>query len=393
MELPEGTRFQVLAPIVRGRKGEYEKLLGDLARKGFPRARIDGEVRELSEPIRLPKNYKHTIEVVVDRLVAKPDIRRRVADSLETALELAEGIAAIAVQTHDGGEEIQTFSQALACTFCGLSFDELAPRNFSFNSPYGACQTCDGLGIKLEVDAELVVPDPDLSINEGAIAPWASNTLEYWYRVLEAVAEAHGFSLDTPWKKLPKAARDVVLYGSDEEVYVRYKNRYGRQRSYHTTYEGVLPNLERRHAETDSDAAREKIEQFMREIPCRTCNGDRLRAESLAVTVGGLNISQLTEQAIRDTLAFIDGDRALRAGAHDRGAPPEGDPRAPRLPRGRRSRLPDARHARREPSRAARRNGSGWRPRSAPGSSVSSTSWTSRRSVCISGTTGGCSTR
>jgi excinuclease ABC subunit A len=307
MELPEGTKFQVLAPMVRGRKGEYEKLLGDLARKGFPRARIDGEVRELSEPIRLPKNYKHTIEVVVDRLVAKPDIRRRVADSLETALELAEGIAAIAVQTHDGGEEIQTFSQALACTFCGLSFDELAPRNFSFNSPYGACQTCDGLGVKLEVDAELVVPDPDLSINEGAIAPWASNTLEYWYRVLEAVAEAHGFSLDTPWKKLSKTARDILLYGSDEEVFVRYKNRYNRQRSYHTTYDGALPHIERRHAETDSDAAREKLEQFMREIPCRTCNGYRLRAESLAVTVGGLNISQLTEKAIRDTLAFIDG--------------------------------------------------------------------------------------
>jgi len=307
MELPEGTKFQVLAPMVRGRKGEYEKLLGDLARKGFPRARIDGEVRELSEPIRLPKNYKHTIEVVVDRLVAKPDIRRRVADSLETALELAEGIAAIAVQTHDGGEEIQNFSQALACTFCGLSFDELAPRNFSFNSPYGACQTCDGLGVRLEVDAELVVPDVDLTINEGAIAPWASNTLEYWYRVLEAVAEAHGFSLDMPWKKLPKAARDVVLYGSDEEVYVRYKNRYNRQRAYHTTYEGVLPNIERRHAETDSDAAREKLEQFMREIPCRTCKGYRLRAESLAVTVGGLNISQLTGRAIRDTLAFIDG--------------------------------------------------------------------------------------
>ena len=180
-------------------------------------------MRELSEPIRLPKNYKHTIEVVVDRLVAKQGIRRRVADSIETALELAEGIASIAVTTHEGHEEIQTFSQKLACTYCGLSFDELAPRNFSFNSPYGACPTCDGLGSRLEVDADLVVPDPTLSINEGALAPWASNTLEYWYRVLEAVGEAHGFSLDTPWKKLPKRARDVVLYGSDEEIYVRYK--------------------------------------------------------------------------------------------------------------------------------------------------------------------------
>src|SRR5262247_3562611 len=173
MQLPEGTRFQVLAPVVRGRKGEYEKLLKELAGKGFVRARIDGELRELSEPIRLPKNYKHTIEVVVDRLVAKPDIRRRVADSIEQALELAEGIASIAVVTHEDHEEIQTFSQKLACTFDGISFDELAPRNFSFNSPYGACQTCDGLGTRLEVDPELVVPDPDLTVNEGALAPWA----------------------------------------------------------------------------------------------------------------------------------------------------------------------------------------------------------------------------
>ncbi|HEV2950853.1 MAG TPA: excinuclease ABC subunit UvrA, partial [Actinomycetota bacterium] len=306
MQLPEGTRFQVLAPVVRGRKGEYEKLLQELARKGFPRARIDGEVRELSETIKLPKNYKHTIEVVVDRLVAKQGIRRRVADSIETALELAEGVASIAVMTHEGHEELQTFSQNLACTYCGLSFDELAPRNFSFNSPYGACSTCDGLGTRLEVDADLVVPDPTLSINEGALAPWASNTLEYWYRVLEAVGEAHGFSLDTPWKKLPKRARDVVLYGSDEEIYVRYRNRYGRQRAYYTTYEGVLPNLERRYKETESDAAREKLEQFMREIPCRACKGARLRPETLAVTVGGINISQLTDLSIRKTLDFLD---------------------------------------------------------------------------------------
>jgi excinuclease ABC subunit A len=306
LQLPEGTRFQVLAPVIRGRKGEYEKLLQELARKGFPRARIDGEARELSESIRLPKNFKHTIEVVVDRLVAKQGIRRRVADSIETALELAEGIASIAVTTHEGHEELQTFSQKLACTFCGLSFDELAPRNFSFNSPYGACPTCDGLGTRLEVDAELVVPDPTLSINEGALAPWASNTLEYWYRVLEAVGDAHGFSLDTPWKKLPKRARDVVLFGSDEEIYVRYKNRYGRQRSYYTGYEGVLPNIERRHKETDSDASREKLEQFMRETPCRSCKGARLRPETLAVTVDGLHISALTDLSIRKTLSFLE---------------------------------------------------------------------------------------
>ncbi|MEP7033026.1 MAG: excinuclease ABC subunit UvrA [Actinomycetota bacterium] len=305
MQLPEGTRFQVLAPVVRGRKGEYEKLLQDLAKKGFVRARIDGEVRELGESIRLPRNYKHTIEVVVDRLVAKPDIRRRVADSIETALQLSEGIAAIAVQTNDG-EDVQTFSQKLACTFDGLSFDELAPRNFSFNSPYGACPTCDGLGTRLEVDAELAIPDPDLSIDEGAIAPWAGSRLEYWFRVLEAVAQAHGFKTTTPWKKLSKKARDVILYGSDEEIFVRYKNRYGRTRSYYTTYEGVLPTVERRHIETDSESQRDKLEQFMREVPCRTCGGARLRPETLAVTVGGLNIAQLTSMSIRDTLAFVD---------------------------------------------------------------------------------------
>jgi excinuclease ABC subunit A len=304
MELPEGTKFQILAPVVRGRKGEYEKMLADLARKGFPRARIDGEVRDLGEPIKLAKTYKHTIEVVVDRLVAKADIRRRVTDSIETALELAEGIAAVAVQTRDG-EEMQNFSEALACTFDGTSFDELAPRNFSFNSPYGACPTCDGLGTRLEVDPELVVPDPDLSVNEGALAPWAGATLEYWNRVLDAVAEVHGINLDTPWKRLPKKHRDVLLFGSSEQIYVRYKNRYGRQRAYHTTFEGAVTNVERRHRETESDTQRDKLEQFMREIPCRSCKGKRLRPESLAVTVGSLNIAELTDLSIRDALTFV----------------------------------------------------------------------------------------
>ncbi|HEX2032269.1 MAG TPA: excinuclease ABC subunit UvrA [Actinomycetota bacterium] len=306
LSLPEGTRFQVLAPVVRGRKGEYERLLKDLAGRGFARARIDGEVRDLSDPIRLDRYYKHDIDVVVDRLVAKPDIRRRVADSMETALELAGGIAAIAVQT-DGKEETVSFSEKLACLYDGLSFDELAPRNFSFNSPYGACTTCDGLGIRLEVDPELVVPDPDLSIAEGAIAPWSNSRLEYWDRVLQATADAHGFSLDTPWRRLPASAREVILYGSDREIYVRYRNRYGRQRSYYTAYEGVIPNLERRHEETDSDHARWRIEQFMREVPCRACKGARLRPESLAVRVGDLNIAELTAMSISRALAFLDG--------------------------------------------------------------------------------------
>jgi excinuclease ABC subunit A len=306
MELPEGTKFQVLAPIVRGRKGEYEKMLGDLGRKGFARARIDGETRDLSETIRLERHYKHTIEVIVDRLVAKPDIRRRVADSIETALQLAEGIAAIAVQTDEGHEEVVNFSQSLACTNCGLSFEELAPRNFSFNSPYGACVTCDGLGTRLEVDPDLVVPDPDLTLEEGAVAPWAGRPLEYFNRLLDAVADTHGFSTRTPWKRLTKAARSVILYGSDREIHVRYRNRYGRTRAYYTTFEGVVPSVERRYRETDSESQRERMEQFMREVPCRACGGARLKPETLAVTVDGINIWQLSSRSIHDTVDFVD---------------------------------------------------------------------------------------
>jgi excinuclease ABC subunit A len=305
MELPEGTKFQVLAPIVRGRKGEYERLLADLGRKGFSRARIDGQVKDLSEKIRLDRYYKHSIEVVVDRLVAKSDIRRRVADSIETALELAEGLAAIAVQT-DGKEEVVTFSQKLACTYDGISFDELAPRNFSFNSPYGACPTCDGLGIRLEVDPELIVSDPDLSIEEGVIAPWSGNRLGYWQRLLEAVARAHRASTSTPWKRLSKEARESVLYGSDEQVEVSYRNRFGRLRSYRTTFEGVIPNLERRYGEAESDSARERLEQYMREVPCRACKGARLRPETLAVTIGDISIWELTRRSIRDEVVFLD---------------------------------------------------------------------------------------
>jgi excinuclease ABC subunit A len=306
MALPEGTRFQVLAPVVRGRKGEYERLFKDLASKGFARARVDGTVLDLSEPIRLDRYYKHDIDVVVDRLVARSDIRRRVADAVETALELTEGLAALTVQT-DGKEEIVTFSEKLACTYDGLSFEELAPRNFSFNSPYGACQSCDGLGTRLEVDPELVIPDPDLSIREGALAPWNATRLEYWNRVLDALADAHGFSLDTPWRRLGSRAKDVVLYGSDKDIYVRYRNRYGRQRAYWTTFEGIIPNVERRHQETDSDYAREKYEQYMREVPCRACKGARLRPESLAVTVGDLNIAGLTALSVSAALRSLEG--------------------------------------------------------------------------------------
>jgi len=217
---------------------------------------------------------------------------------------LTESLASIAVQT-EHGEDVQTFSQALACTHCSLSFDELAPRNFSFNSPYGACQTCDGLGTRLEVDPELIIPDPDLSIDEGAIAPWAGTRLEYWYRVLESVARQSGFSTKDPWKRLTKKARDIVLYGSDVTVNVRYRNRYGRIRTYDTTYEGVVPVIERRHIESESDTQRDRLEQYMREIPCRGCEGLRLKPETLAVSVGGMSIAELTRLSIRKTLGFV----------------------------------------------------------------------------------------
>jgi len=305
MQLPEGTRFQVLAPIVRGRKGEYERLLGELGRKGFARARIDGQVRELSEQIRLDRYYKHTIEVVVDRLVARADIRRRVADSIETALELAEGMAAMAVEV-DGREEVVSFSQKLACTYDGISFDELAPRNFSFNSPYGACTTCDGLGTRLEVDEELIVTDPDLSIEEGVIGPWSGHRLGYWHRLLEGVAQAYGASTSVPWRRLSKDAREAILYGSDERIRVTYRNRFGRQRQYTTTFEGVIPNLERRYKETDSESQRQRMEQYMREVACRACKGARLKPETLAVTLGGINIWELTTKSVRDEVLFLD---------------------------------------------------------------------------------------
>src|SRR5439155_2345269 len=272
---------------------------------GFARARVDGTVRDLSEPIRLDRYYKHDIEVVVDRLVAKPEIRRRVADSIESALELAEGVAALAIQVDDH-EEVVNFSQKLACTYDGISFDEPAPRNFSFNSPYGACPACDGLGTRLEVDPELIVPNDELSIEEGAIAPWAGARLEYWHRLLEAVAKSHRVSTKTPWRRLPKEAREAGLYGSAEPVHVTYRNRYGRLRSYTTEFEGVIPNLERRYGEAETDSARERLEQYMRDVACRACKGARLKPESLAVTVGGINIWQFTTKAVKDEVTFLD---------------------------------------------------------------------------------------
>jgi excinuclease ABC subunit A len=304
LELPEGTRFQVLAPVVRGRKGEYQSLLEELAGQGYARARIDGEVHELSDPPKLARYEMHTIEVVVDRLVRRAGIERRLTDSLETALRLAEGVAEVQIvprseEDSDVAPEVLTFSQHLACPVDGRSFDELAPRNFSFNSPYGACSPCAGLGTRFEVDPDLVVRDPDLSVAGGAITPWSGNRSEYFIRVLEAVASACGFSVDTPWRKLRKADQKAVLFGmGTKKVHVQYRNRYGRIRSYDTHFEGVVPWLARRHSEADSDYARETIEGYMREVPCPACGGARLKPDSLAVTVAGKNIFELCDLSL-----------------------------------------------------------------------------------------------
>jgi len=303
LELPEGTRFQVLAPIVKGRKGEFTQPLEELARRGYARARIDGEVRDLSEKIRLDRYFQHDIDIVVDRLVLKEGIRGRLNDSIETALKLADGIAAIDL-VDDASEDIM-FSQHFACTYDNISFEELAPRSFSFNSPYGACERCDGLGTHLEVDIELVVPNPDLTLDEGAVAPWTGKS-EYFTRLIDGAASTFGFRSDVPFKKLPKKARDTVLYGNDsEDIHVRYKNRYGRQRSYWTVFEGIITWLERRRDETDSDYARERYEQYFRQVPCPKCKGARLRPESLAVTLGAQNIHQVSDLPIGEVFDFL----------------------------------------------------------------------------------------
>jgi excinuclease ABC subunit A len=303
LELPEGTRFMVLAPVVRGRKGEYEALLADLARDGFSRARIDGEIHELTDEIKLDRYVQHTIEVVVDRLVRREGIERRLSDSLETALHIAEGVAKVEVV--DG--PTLTFSQHLACAFDGTSFEELQPRNFSFNSPYGACQVCLGIGTKFQVDPDLVIPDPDLSIADGAVVPWAGTKGRYFQRLLEGVAATLKFDIDQPWGALPSRMRRAVLDGTgDRPIKVSYTNRFGRRREYTTSYEGVLPFLRRRHADAESDSAREYYQEYMREVPCDACEGARLNPIALAVTVGGTNIHHVSTLSLSAAAQFFD---------------------------------------------------------------------------------------
>jgi excinuclease ABC subunit A len=308
--LDEGTRFQVLAPVVRGRKGEYDTLLQDLASQGFVRARVDGETVDIAEFLKreekLARYENHHIEVIVDRLVLREGLERRLTDSLETALRLAEGVAQVELVARDGGDdETLTFSQHLVCPTCGTSYDELAPRNFSFNSPYGACVTCDGLGTTFEVDPELVIPDPDLSVNEGAIAPWRSAHTQYFNRMLEAVADAYEIGLDVPYRTLTKKQQQIILHGIEGNLTVKYKNRYGRTRQYATEYEGAIPWIKRRHEGAESDWSREQYEGYMREVPCTACSGYRLKPSSLAVRVNGKHISEVCDLSIGESAAFL----------------------------------------------------------------------------------------
>jgi excinuclease ABC subunit A len=317
MMLPEDTRFMVLAPVVRGRKGEYGKLFEELRGEGFTRVKVDGELRRLEEDIELDKKYKHDIAVVVDRLVMRHDLRKRLADSIETAVGLAEGIVEIEDVPPEGGGsrsevpptagELKTFSERFACLHCGTSMPELEPRMFSFNSPHGACQRCTGLGSQMEIDAELVVPDPSLSLAEGAILPWSTSASNYYDQMTQAIAERYEIDLDTPWDDLEEDAQDCFLFGTNgDRIYVSYRNRYGRRRSYTTSFEGIVPNLERRYKETDSDYVREKIEEYMSVVPCPDCGGARLRPESLAVKVGGLGIHEVTALSARRGIEWFE---------------------------------------------------------------------------------------
>ncbi len=308
LTLPEKTRFMVLAPVVRGRKGEYGKMLKDLSEQGYARVRVDGELHELPVELILDKKYKHDIDVVVDRLVVREGIERRLTDSIETALGLAEGLVLVETVDRDGtvGESL-LFSENFTCTNCGASIAEIQPRTFSFNSPHGACSRCDGLGSRLEIDPELVTPNEDLSINEGAIVPWANSPSEYHGSIFLALAEKYGVDLDASWRDLPEEYKRLILHGTEgERIYVSYRNRYGRKRQYMTQFDGVVGNLERRYVETDSEYRREKIEEFMSHVPCPKCRGARLRPEALAVTVGGKNVHEFTELSVTETQEFFD---------------------------------------------------------------------------------------
>ncbi len=310
LELADGTRFQVLAPVVRGRKGEFVDLFKELTAKGYSRARVDGELVQLSDPPKLGKQFKHTIEVVVDRLVVKEGISQRLTDSVETALGLAEGrvLAEFVDLDAEDPERIRAFSEHLACpNEHPLAIDEIEPRSFSFNNPFGACTACSGIGTKLEVDEELIIPNPELALADGAIAPWSlgTATTEYWNRLLAGLAKELGFSMSTPWEKLSADIRQTVLHGKDHKVVVQYRNRFGRERKYSTGFEGVVQYVHRKHGETDSDSARDRYEEYMRQIPCPACNGARLNPASLSVLINGMSIAAVAALPMRECAHFL----------------------------------------------------------------------------------------
>src|SRR5690242_20260812 len=304
LELPEGTRFTVDAPVVRTRKGEFRDLFEQLRADGYTRVKVDGEQRLLEESIDLDKQIRHTISVVVDRLVMKEGLRSRLTDSVETALRLAEGLVEIAVV--DG--PTHTYSEKFACPDDGISLPELAPRIFSFNSPHGACPRCTGLGMQREIDPELVVPDPDLSISEGALVPWTVINSNFYEQVIQAIADRYEIDLETPWRDLRDDQKQLFLHGTGgEKLYVTYRNRMGRKRSYMLAFEGIVTSLERRYRETDSAYQKERIEEYMTLRPCPECGGARLKPTSLAVTVGGTNIAEMTRLSVERAIEFVDG--------------------------------------------------------------------------------------
>jgi len=314
LELDAGARFQVLAPVIRGRKGEYLELFRQLQAQGFSRVRVDGETHPLTEPPKLDKQKKHTIEVVVDRLAVKKSAKRRLTDSVETALGLSGGLVSLDFvdMSVDDPHRERVFSEHLACLYDDLSFEELEPRSFSFNSPFGACTECHGLGTRMVVDPALVVPDPGKSIDAGAISPWsAAHVSDYFGRLLSALADELRFSTKTAWGRLPAPAREAVLQGHPTKLHVRYKNRYGRERSYYAQFEGVIPYIERRHGEAETDTSRERFEGFMREVPCLACAGARLKPISLAVTIGGKNIAEVCALPVDEAAAFLSDDLDL----------------------------------------------------------------------------------
>ncbi|MFO2551102.1 excinuclease ABC subunit UvrA [Alicyclobacillus cycloheptanicus] len=302
LSYPEGTRLQVLAPIVRGRKGEHQKVLEDMRKNGYVRVRVDGETRELSEKISLEKNKKHSIEVVVDRIIVKPDVATRLSDSLETALGLTGGIVVADII----GQEELLFSQNLACPNCGFSVEELAPRMFSFNSPFGACEACSGLGVNMEIDEDLLIPDPARSIAEGAIVPWAGSSSTYYPQLLQSAAASFGIDIHAPVAEIPKEKLDMLLYGTGQRIRFTFENEFGQVKSAEIPFEGVVPNLERRYRETASDYIREFIEDFMSAKPCPACKGKRLKPQSLAVRIGDRNIAAVTDLSVMECIRFFE---------------------------------------------------------------------------------------